>query len=169
VRASNGSCIDIALKSFDELCSNINQAVGVAQTIMMCVAVSHGFGKSPALSSNAKARLAEKACRDVFRLEYTITLLTIVKYMYAVAVISLCANAISKAAMLFFHLRITPRRAQRMTCYVLAGICGLWMAVVMALTGTRCENKQPWALYGRTCHTFVSRRVYETQSHVADV
>ena len=96
-------------------------------------------------------------------------LLTIVKYMYAVAVISLCAIAISKAAMLFFHLRITPRRAQRITCYVLAGICGLWMIVVMALIGTRCGNKTPWVLYGRTCHTYVSCRVHERQSHVADV
>jgi hypothetical protein len=94
--------------------------------------------------------------------------LTIVKYMYAVAVISLCAIAISKSAMLFFHLRITPLRAQRITCYVLAGVFGLWMVVVMALVGTRCGNKTPWALYGRTCHTYVSRRVHQTQTHVAD-
>jgi hypothetical protein len=96
-------------------------------------------------------------------------LLTIIKYMYAVAVISLCANAISKAAMLFFHLRITPRRAHRITCYTLAGICALWMVVVMALTGTRCENKTPWALYGRTCHTFVSRKDRERQAYIADI
>jgi hypothetical protein len=96
-------------------------------------------------------------------------LLTIIQYMYAVAVISLCANAISKAAMLFFHLRITPRRAQRITCYVLVGICGLWMVVVMALTGTRCENKTPWALYGRTCHTFVSRKDHRRRPHIADI
>jgi len=85
-------------------------------------------------------------------------LLTIAKYMYAVAVISLCAIAISKAAMLFFHLRITPRRSQRIACYVLAGICGLWVIVVVVLTGTRCGGKTPWILYGRTCHTFVSRK-----------
>jgi hypothetical protein len=65
--------MNILLRSVSEFLSNINQAVGVAQTLMMCVAVSHGFGKSPALSSNAKARLAEKACRDLFRLELMIS------------------------------------------------------------------------------------------------
>lgn len=39
---------------------------------MMCVAVSHGFGKSAALSSSAEARLAEKACQDLVVLEQTI-------------------------------------------------------------------------------------------------
>jgi hypothetical protein len=95
--------------------------------------------------------------------------LTTVKYMYAVAVISLCAIAISKAAMLFFHLRITPRRAQRVTCYVLAGICALWMVVVMVSIGTRCGNKTPWVLYSRTCHAFVSRKDHKMRSPVADI
>lgn len=96
-------------------------------------------------------------------------LLTIAKYMYAIAIVSLCAIAVSKAAMLFFHLRITPRRSQRITCYVLAGICGLWMVVVMALAGTRCGDKTPWLLYGRTCHTLVSRRERERLTYIADV
>lgn len=78
--------------------------------------------------------------------------------MYAVAILSMCTIALSKAAMLFFHLRITPQRSQRIACYALVGLCGTWMVVAMALIGTRCGNHTPWILYGRTCHNFVSRR-----------
>jgi len=89
--------------------------------------------------------------------------------MYAVAIISLCAIAISKADMLFFHLRITPRRSQRIACYILAGICGLWMLVVMVVIGTRCGNKTPWVLYGRTCHTFVGATTHIRRPHNANI
>ena len=78
--------------------------------------------------------------------------------MYAVAILSVCTIALSKAAMLFFHLRITPQRSQRIACYGLVGLCGTWMVVAMTLIGTRCGNHTPWALYGKTCHNFVSRR-----------
>jgi hypothetical protein len=80
--------------------------------------------------------------------------------MYAVAILSVCTIALSKAAMLFFHLRITPQRSQRIACYALVGLCGIWMLVTMALIGTRCGNHIPWVLYGRTCHNFVSRNTF---------
>ena len=152
------------LQADSTLHSNINQAVGVAQTLMMCVAVSYGFGKSHALSSTTKARSAEKACRGV-GLEHDDLLLTILRYMYAVAVISLCEIAFSKAAILFFHLRITPRRPQRIACYILAGVCGLWIIIVATLIGTRCGKRTPCILYGRTYHSFVSRRDRRRQPH----
>lgn len=78
------------------------------------------------------------------------------KYMYGVAMLSLCANAVSKAAMLFFHLRITPLRPQRNACYIMVGVCAVWMIVVVTLVGTRCGNSNPWMLHGRKCHNFVS-------------
>jgi hypothetical protein len=76
--------------------------------------------------------------------------------MYAVAILSVCSIAMSKAAMLFFHLRITPQRSQRLTCYALVAVCVIWMIVAMTLVGTRCGNHHPWKLYGRTCENFVS-------------
>lgn len=75
--------------------------------------------------------------------------------MFAVSMLSICAIAASKAAMLLFHLRITPHRTQRSACYALVVLCALWMIVVTALIGTRCGNHEPQRLYGRTCHNFV--------------
>jgi hypothetical protein len=76
--------------------------------------------------------------------------------MYTVAILSVCSIAMSKAAMLFFHLRITPQRSQRLTCYALVAVCVIWMIVAITLVGTRCGNHHPWKLYGRTCDNFVS-------------
>lgn len=41
--------------------SNAGQVVGVAQTLLMCVAVSHGFGKSAVLETHGQIHTGEKA------------------------------------------------------------------------------------------------------------
>jgi hypothetical protein len=41
--------------------SNAGQIVGVAQTLLMCVAVSHGFGKSAVLETYGQIHTGEKA------------------------------------------------------------------------------------------------------------
>lgn len=41
--------------------SNAGQVVGVAQTLLMCVAVSHGFGKSAVLETYGQIHTGEKA------------------------------------------------------------------------------------------------------------
>lgn len=41
--------------------SNSGQVVGVAQTLLMCVAVSHGFGKSDVLETHGQIHTGEKA------------------------------------------------------------------------------------------------------------
>jgi len=41
--------------------SNAGQVVGVAQTLLMCVAVSHGFGKSAVLETHGQIHKGEKA------------------------------------------------------------------------------------------------------------
>jgi hypothetical protein len=45
--------------------SNAGQVVGVAQTLLMCVAVSHGFGKSAVLETHGQIHTGEKASPDV--------------------------------------------------------------------------------------------------------
>jgi hypothetical protein len=40
---------------------NAGQVVGVAQTLLMCVAVSHGFGKSAVLETPGQIHMGEKA------------------------------------------------------------------------------------------------------------
>lgn len=77
--------------------------------------------------------------------------------MYAVAILSVGAIAITKAAMLFFHLRITPHRSQRITCYALVALCTVWAVVVMTLVGTRCGNHTPETLYAKYCENYVSK------------
>jgi hypothetical protein len=42
--------------------SNASQVVGVAQTLLMCVAVSQGFGKSIILETCGQIHTGEKAC-----------------------------------------------------------------------------------------------------------
>ena len=41
--------------------SNASQVVGVAQTLLMCVAVSYGFGKSAVLETPGQIQTGEKA------------------------------------------------------------------------------------------------------------
>ena len=45
--------------------SNAGQVVGVAQTLLMCVAVSHGFGKSAVLETHGQIHTGEKASLHV--------------------------------------------------------------------------------------------------------
>ncbi|KAM0716554.1 hypothetical protein Q7P37_007999 [Cladosporium fusiforme] len=124
----------------DDYFCGLATIMGVVQTLVMCIAVSHGFGKSLLLVSASRIHLVEK-------------------YMYAVSMLSLCANAMSKASMLFFHLRITPLRSQRTVCYVMVGVCMAWMAIAVTLVGTRCGNIHPWMLHGRKCNDYSNRWV----------
>ena len=41
--------------------SNVGQAVGIVQTLLMCVAVSHGFGKSAVLETYGQIHTGDKA------------------------------------------------------------------------------------------------------------
>lgn len=101
-------------------------------------------------------------------IHYRIHLLTTRKYMYGVTMLSLCANAVSKAAILFFHLRITPLRPQRAACYAMVGVCAVWMVVVVALIATRCGNSHPWMLHGRHCYNYVGIVASSQVGSVAD-
>ena len=59
MRDRNG--IHYSNASADSQESNTGQAVGVAQTLLMCVAVSHGFGKSDVLETHGQIHMGEKA------------------------------------------------------------------------------------------------------------
>lgn len=63
---------------------------------------------------------------------------------------------LSKACMLLFHLRITPHRVQRVTCYALIGVCALWTIAAMVAVGFRCGADQSYLLAGSNCFQFVS-------------
>ncbi|KAK5136331.1 hypothetical protein LTR08_003704 [Meristemomyces frigidus] len=106
IRVFNRLAYSASLGVDDLIAGLATKVIGVVQTLVACVSVSHGFGKATAL-------------------------VTEIQYQLAIDLLSLLAIAVSKAAMLAFHLRITPQRNTRLACYILTGAAG-WTGIALS-------------------------------------
>ncbi|GAQ08163.1 hypothetical protein ALT_5484 [Aspergillus lentulus] len=112
--------------------------VAIAQSTLIFVAVSQGFGTSINL-------LAQE---QVNRIQ---TLVTISDILYLITIY------VSKCCVVGIYLRLTPQKTHNQISWATLILCTLWIIPSALILAVNCEMNRPWKTSGGQCRNLLQR------------
>lgn len=80
--------------------------------------------------------------------------------MYGSNLLFVLAVGLSRVAITWFSLRLTPVRQQKLYLKVLLGYTAVWTIAALFAVALTCDLAQPWLLIGQECAGYVRCLVY---------
>jgi hypothetical protein len=132
------------------------QILALIQSSILLGACSDGLGRSVEIIPSTSIIAGQKVWSTDGTLARTCFADFVVQLYYASNILFTIALGLSKISVVFFLIRLTVSRHQKLLFYIVAGLIAAWTVASAFTIALQCDVAHPWVIVDQECPGAVS-------------